>query len=229
MAHDNETEIYRAIKQAIIEQKLRPNVQLVEEVIAESFGVSRTPVRNVVRRLANEKLVVIIPYRGAFVACPTVVEAKEVFEMRRVIEAAAVRNVCRTLTEAHYRELKRLLAEEHEAQHRGDKFGAIQVTGDFHLRLAEFSGNSYYSRYLEELLSLTYVIMALYGQQRMKCCQDHEHILDAIRERDSAEAERLMEEHLRELEGTLDFKEAEDSPRSLADIFKNERLVSARK
>ncbi|WP_027092205.1 GntR family transcriptional regulator [Cohnella thermotolerans] len=228
MAQEVETEIYKAIKQAIIEQKLRPGMQLVEEVIAESFGVSRTPVRGVFRRLASEKLVSIIPYKGAFVACPTVLEAMEVFEMRRVIEAAAVRNVCRTLTDPQYDVLKKLLAEEEESQKRGDLFGAIQVTGDFHLRIAEFSGNSYFYRCLEELLSLTYVIMALYGEQKVKCCQDHERILAAIRERDLGAAERLTLEHLRELEETLDFGRAQDSPKSLADIFRPERLIGSR-
>ncbi len=98
MLQANEIEIYKAIKDAIIQQKLRPNMQLVEEVLADSFGVSRTPVRNVLRRLASEKLVTVIPYKGTFVACPSIHEAKEVFEMRRVLEAGAIRKVCRTLS-----------------------------------------------------------------------------------------------------------------------------------
>ncbi|RUS46030.1 GntR family transcriptional regulator [Cohnella sp. AR92] len=224
-----ENEIYKSIKQAIMEQKLRPNMQLVEEVIAESFGVSRTPVRNVVRRLAGEKLVTIIPYRGAFVSCPSIQEAKEVFETRRVIEEAAIRKACLYMNEERYGRLKELLDDEDKAQHEGDILGAIRVTGDFHLLLAEVSGNSYYARYLEELVSLTYVVIALYGEQKHKSCKDHRDILEAIREGDAEEAVRLMMEHLGEIEAALRFDQTEDRSLSLADIFRSDRLVANRR
>ncbi|MGF7034931.1 DNA-binding GntR family transcriptional regulator [Paenibacillus mucilaginosus] len=221
MAPEQETEIYKAIKQAIIEQKLRPNTQLVEEVVAESFGVSRTPVRNVVRRLASEKLVTIIPYKGAFVSCPTIQEAKEVFDMRRVLESAVIHKVCKLLTEEQYGQLEKLLDDEREAQGKGDIFGAIQITGDFHLKLAGFSGSSYYSRFLEELVSLTYVIIALYGEQKTKCCQDHRTILYYIRSGDAEKAERAMLAHLREMEEALRFDQAGNQSLSLTEIFKS--------
>ncbi|WP_322923229.1 GntR family transcriptional regulator [Paenibacillus campi] len=224
MARKQEQEMYQAIKQAIMEQKMRPNMQLVEEVLAESFGVSRTPVRNVVRRLAAEKLVTIIPYKGAFVSCPTVNEARQVFEMRRVIEVAVVRKVCENLSEAQYQLLSGLIQEEHHAQHSGRIFEAIRITGDFHLRLAEASGNSYYYRYLEELVSLSYVIIALYGEQKTKCCHDHQLILNAIRSGDAELAERLMLEHLHEIEQELHFEEQYERPLSLTDIFANGRI-----
>ncbi|WP_411349260.1 GntR family transcriptional regulator [Paenibacillus sp. WLX2291] len=219
MALEQEQEIYQAIKQAIIEQKMRPNMQLVEEVLAESFGVSRTPVRNVVRRLAAEKLVTIIPYKGAFVSCPTIDEAKQVFEMRRVIETAVVRKVCEHLGDEQYQLLHQLIRDEHDAQHHGNIFAAIRITGDFHLRLAEASGNEYYSRYLEELISLSYVIIALYGEQKTKCCDDHQLILEAIRSGPTEQAEQLMNNHLLEIEQALKFEEQYERPSSLSDIF----------
>lgn len=221
MLQANENEIYKAIKDAIIEQKLRPNMQLVEDVIAESFGVSRTPVRNVLRRLASEKLVTVIPYKGTFVACPTIHEAKEVFEMRRIIEIAVVKKVCCTLTDEQFHRLKLMLKEEHEAHTQGDFFWALRITGDFHLKIAEFSGNSYQYRYLEELVSITYIIIAFYGNRKMTYCHDHEKILEAIRERNVDLAEHLMMEHLKEIEALLDYEEEVSSSRSLADIFKS--------
>ncbi len=223
MGSQQEQEMYQAIKLAIMEQKMRPNMQLVEEVLAESFGVSRTPVRNVVRRLAAEKLVTIIPYKGAFVSCPTIHEARQVFEMRRVIEVAVVRKVCENLTDTQYRLLAQLIQEEHQAQHDGQILEAIRITGDFHLRLAEASGNSYYHHYLEELVSLSYVIIALYGEQKTKCCDDHQQILNAIREGNVDTAERLMLEHLNEIEQELRFEEQYERPLSLTDIFANGR------
>lgn len=232
MLQANEFAIYTAIKDAIMEQKLRPSMQLVEEVIAESFGVSRTPVRNVFRRLASEKLVTVIPYKGTFVSCPTIEEAKEVFEMRRVLEGAAIRHICRNgKTEHHdqYNQLKELLHEECQSHQRGDLFGALGITKDFHLHIARMAGNSYYNKYLEELISLTYVIIAFYGKQKSVYCNDHRKILAAIEEGDEELAERLMLEHLKEIENVLDFAKADDAPKSLVEIFDTGRYVSSRK
>ncbi|HZG85810.1 GntR family transcriptional regulator [Paenibacillus sp.] len=224
MSQANETEIYKAIKEAIIQQKLRPNMQLVEDVIAESFGVSRTPVRNVLRRLAIEKLVTVIPYKGTFVSCPTVEEAKEVFEMRRVLEAAAIRKVCHRLTEEQFRQLELVLEEEEEFHRQGDWFGALRITGDFHLKIAEMAGNFYFYRYLEELVSLTYVIIAFYGKRHSIFCQDHKRILHAMRLGDEHLSERLMTDHLKEIEAELDFGEAGAAPASLNDIFRPKKV-----
>lgn len=220
MIPPSEAEIYKAIKEAIIDQRLRPNMQLVEEVIAESFGVSRTPVRNVFRRLATEKLVSVVPYKGTFVWCPTVSESKEVFEMRRVVEDAAIRRLCRTMDETQRKQLEQMLKDEMEANSRGDLFGALRISGDFHTRIAQLSGNSYYSKYLEELVSLSYVIIAFYGQRRPTHCHHHKDILGAIQSRDEDKAARLMAVHLKELEEALDYGEGWEEPGTLADIFK---------
>ncbi|NHN31889.1 GntR family transcriptional regulator [Paenibacillus agricola] len=221
MLQANENEIYKAIKDAIIEQKLRPNMQLVEDVLAESFGVSRTPVRNVLRRLASEKLVTVVPYKGTFVACPTIHEAKEVFEMRRILESAAIKKVCSTLTDQQFHQLESMLDEEHEAHKQGDFLGGLRISGDFHLSIAKLSGNNYQYRYLEELVSVTYIIIAFYGTRKMVYCQDHKKILVAIRNGNAELAESLMMEHLKEIEAVLDYEEADTNPKSLADIFKS--------
>ncbi|MFC7394793.1 GntR family transcriptional regulator [Scopulibacillus cellulosilyticus] len=217
----NETEIYKAIKSAIIQQKVRPNTQLVEEVLAESFGVSRTPVRNALRRLAFEKLVTIIPHKGTFVSAPSVEDAKEVFEMRRLLETAAIRQGCSYFTEGQFRELKQLLDDEHRAHEEGDFFAALQISGDFHLKIAELTRNSYLYRYLEELVSLTYVIIAFYGYRHLTSCSSHEHdqILEAMKKRDVEIAVDLISDHLTKIEMSLDFTENIAASMSLTDIF----------
>jgi len=223
MTQASEAEIYKEIKQAIIQQKLRPNMQLVEDVLAESFGVSRTPVRNVLRRLAHEKLVTIIPHKGTFVACPSVTEAKEVFEMRQVLETAAIRKACNRLDEAEISQFKAMLEAEKAAHTRGDLLETLQISCDFHLKIAKLAGNSYYYRYLEELISLNYVIMSFYGHRQLTLCgcQEHALILDAMIEKDTTRAEQLMLEHLKHIEACLDFGDSHAATASLADLFKN--------
>ncbi|MEW9673939.1 GntR family transcriptional regulator [Ammoniphilus sp. 3BR4] len=222
MSDASETDIYKEIKKAIIQQRLRPNMQLVEEVLAESFGVSRTPIRNVLRRLAHEKMVKIIPHKGTFVSCPTVEEAKEVFEMRRVLEGAAIRKACKQITGEHLHQLELLINEEHAARDHGDLFQVLQITCDFHLEIAKIAGNSYYNRYIEELISLNYVIMAFYGRRQLTLCglQEHAQILNALNQRDENQAEKLMLEHLQHIEAYLDFDEMPSTPSALNEIFK---------
>jgi len=215
----NELDIYNSIKEAIIEQKLRPNMQLVEEVISEAFGVSRTPVRNVFRRLASERLVTITPYKGTFIACPTIEEAIEVFEMRRLLEAAAIRKLCKLVENGQHKQLSSVVEEELLALKEGDVIEGLNLSGDFHLKIAELAGGIYYSKFLKELISLTYVIIALYGDKNYTNCHDHENILAAIQQGDADLAERLLIDHLIAIEKALNFQEAAAVPSSLAEIF----------
>jgi DNA-binding GntR family transcriptional regulator len=219
--NSKEVEIYKKIKQAIIQQKLRPNMQLIEKELAESFGVSRTPVRNVLRRLEYEKLIKIIEHKGAFVSCSTVKEAKEVFEMRRILEGESVRKACILYNEEQLQELEMLIDEERQAHGSLDFNESLQISGDFHLKIAEMAGNSYFYQYLKELISLTYVIIAIYGRGQEETCGSHDHmqIFAAIKQRDDALAERLVLEHLIEIESNLHFSEELQFSLSLSEIF----------
>ncbi|MBS4211695.1 GntR family transcriptional regulator [Neobacillus rhizophilus] len=216
-----EIEIYKKIKQAIIQQKLRPNMQLVEKEIAEAFGVSRTPVRNVLRRLSYERLVKIIENKGAFVTCSSIEEAKEVFEMRRILESRAVRNACRLSSEEQLRELEKMVKEELSTYQHVDYVEAIQMSGEFHLKIAEMAGNSYFYRYLEDLISLTYVIISIYGrgQEEKSTCLHHLDIFNAIKKRDEDLAEKVTLEHLNDIEDNLRFHENLQIPTTLSEIF----------
>ncbi|WP_336781727.1 GntR family transcriptional regulator [Paenibacillus illinoisensis] len=218
MTKGKEREIYRDIKLAITQHKLLPNSQLVEDALAEAFEVSRTPIRNVLRRLEMEKLVTVIPYRGAFVSCPSVDEAREVFEMRRVIETSMVRKLCATVKPEQLVPIETLIREEHQASHEGDIVGALDVTVDIHLKLAELSDNYYYYHFLEELISLTSVIIALYGTDQ-SFCHDHVDLLAAIQQQDGEQSARIMTEHLWQIERSLNFTETAPNVLNFKEIF----------
>lgn len=219
--NSKEVEIYKKIKQAIVHQKLRPNMQLVEKEIAKAFGVSRTPVRNVLRKLSYERLVKIIENKGAFVTWFSVDEAKEVFEMRRILEANAVRYACRLATEEQLHEFGIIVEDELKTYQDVDYIEAIKMSGEFHLKIAEFARNSYFYLYLEDLISQTSVIISIYGESHGKksTCLHHHHIYNAIKQRDEDLAEKLVIEHLREIEDNLHFDEKPQIPASLADLF----------
>ncbi|GAK39380.1 GntR family transcriptional regulator [Paenibacillus urinalis] len=218
MSKRKEMEIYKAIKLAITQHKLLPNTQLVEDSLAEAFQVSRTPIRNVLRRLAIEKLVTDIPYRGAFVSCPSAQEAREVFEMRRVIESSMVKKLCTIVKPEQLGPLETLVLEEHKASHEGDIVGALDVTVDIHLKLAELADNYYYFHFLEELISLTSVIIAIYGTNK-SFCQDHQELIKAIIRKDEQEAVQIMTDHLWQIERSLNFSEKSVTTLNFKEIF----------
>lgn len=219
MEQTSENQIYKEIKQAILQRKLRPNTQLVEEDLAESFGVSRTLIRQALRRLSYEKIVTMIPNKGAFVACPTVEEARQIFEIRQMLEVATIALACRNITDDQIRQIKSLIDDERDASLKGDKFGSLQLSIDFHLRIAEVTGNSYLCRYLEELTSLVYVIVTFYGAEDLFCgYEEHYEILEAIKQRDESLAAKLMDKHFTKFDTVVFSNETYSLP--IQEIFK---------
>ncbi|MCK5424715.1 MAG: GntR family transcriptional regulator, partial [Emcibacter sp.] len=89
--NSSEEVIHQQISDAILEQRLAPGTKLTEESLSEIFGASRTVVRRALTRLNYENIVEIRPNRGAIVASPTTVQARQIFEARQIIEEAVLR------------------------------------------------------------------------------------------------------------------------------------------
>lgn len=198
-------EIYERIYVAILEHRLHPGTKLGEERLAEIFGISRARVREVLARLAHEQIVELYPQRGAYVARPSVEQARDVFEARRLIEPAVLRRLIDTLTPDRVARLNRHVELEFDARRREDKRTMIRLSGEFHTLVAELAGNSAFARSLRELSMLTCLIIFLYDAPTASSCRSDEHkqIVDAIAKRDRARAESLMLEHLGHIEQSL--------------------------
>lgn len=189
--------VYRALRHAIIEQALAPGSKLPEDAIGEQFGVSRTLVREALARLEAEGLVTLRRNRGAAVAYPSLEEARDVFTVRRAMEMLAVELLCGQLREHDIARLEAHLASEEDARHRGGA-ESIRLAGEFHLLLAELTGNALLNRYVNELASRCSLILAIYGRPHSAECavQEHRQLIDALREGDIARCRALMDEHL---------------------------------
>src|SRR5262245_9309350 len=111
--------IHERVLNAILEHRLRPGMQLVEERLAAVFGVSRTKIRHALARLAHDGIVTVFPNRGAFVSSPTREEVHEVFEARRLIEPALVRRLVGKVTPALVRRLRDHVKQENVARKNG--------------------------------------------------------------------------------------------------------------
>jgi DNA-binding GntR family transcriptional regulator len=201
----NADEIYEKIYVAILEHRLHPGTKLGEEKMAEIFGVSRARIREVLARLAHEQIVELFPQRGAFVAKPTIEQARDVFEARRLIEPAVVRRLVDTSTPEKIERLREHVGREVEARSRGDKRTVIRLSGEFHTLLAELAGNSALARSMRELCMLTCLIIFLYDAPTAQSCRDDEHqlLIDAVAKGERSRAETIMLHHLDHIEGSL--------------------------
>ena len=148
----SDNDMYDRMVSAILDHRLPPGTKLVEDKLAAAFGVSRTRVRPVLVRLANEQVVTLTPNRGASITQPTPQEALEVFEARRLIEPTLVQAYMADATDDDIAQLGQLIRQEDEARLQGDMRRAIRLSGDFHLQIAEHAGHQTLGGILRELL-----------------------------------------------------------------------------
>jgi DNA-binding GntR family transcriptional regulator len=198
-------EIYERIYVAILEHRLQPGTKLGEEKMAEIFGVSRARIREVLAKLAHEQIVELYPQRGAYVAKPTIEQARDIFEARRLIEPAIMQRLVATITPDKISRLRQHAELEAEARRRHDKRAVIRLSGEFHTLAAELAGNSAFARTMRELSMLTCLTIFLYDAPTAQSCRHDEHamIIDAVARRDAARAQSLMLAHLDHIEGSL--------------------------
>jgi DNA-binding GntR family transcriptional regulator len=154
----------------------------------------------------------LVPQRGAYVARPTIEQAMDVFEARRIIEPAVLRRLIKTLTPDRVARLRQHQALELDAKKRDDKRTIVRLSGEFHTLLAEQAGNSALARQMRELSTLTCLIIVLYDAPTATTClaDEHSEIIDAIAHRDVARAEALMLQHLEHIESSLRLEPASD-------------------
>ncbi|MDB5733149.1 MAG: GntR family transcriptional regulator [Variovorax sp.] len=198
-------EIVEKIYTAILEHRLAPGTKLGEDRLASIFSASRARVREVLARLANERVVDLIPQRGAFVAKPTVEQANDVFEARRLIEPGIVRRLVERMDTHTLTSLREHQRKEAEARRLDDKRAIVRLSGEFHLLLAELAGNTVLARNMRELSTITCLIIFLYDAPTATSCRadDHANIVAAIAARDAAKAEALMLHHLDDIQQSL--------------------------
>lgn len=205
-AESSSTEvIVNAVTRAIVEHRLQPGAKLVEQTIGDRFGVSRTIVRQALIRLSQLKLVRLEPARGAFVAKPSMTEAREVFAVRRMVESQMLRALVEQAKPADIKRLKAHLKAEREAVSRIDVATRTKLLFDFHVRLAEVVGNQVLTELIQELVSRCSLITLMYQSSDDAGASNAEHvgILQAIEARDADEAIRLMNAHLNTVEHQL--------------------------
>jgi DNA-binding GntR family transcriptional regulator len=199
--------IVESLTRAILEHRLHPGTKLAEQKLADHFGVSRTLVRQALFQLSQNRLIKLEPARGAFVAAPSVEEAKQVFAVRRMLEAEMARAFARTATPARIKALREHVAQEKLAVQQQDVPSRTELLGDFHVRMAELMGNQVLAELLRELISRCALITLMYQSTHAAEHSNEEHaeIVKALAAKDEELAVRLMNQHLLHVEENLTF------------------------
>lgn len=206
---------------AIHEHRLAPGTKLSEDEVGHVFGVSRTVVRAALHRLAHDRLVELKRNRGAYVAQPTVKEAREVFEARALLEPRTARSAAERVTEADLAALQRHIDEEHAALRAGSAGRALYLSGRFHLEIARIADQATIEEFVTQLVARSSLVIALYWQRRGALCETHAHhaLMRAMSNRDGALAEELMKAHLLDLLTSLDLRNRASAPSSLSEAL----------
>ena len=217
-ASDNS--IVERIVAAVMEHKLPPGAKLAENALCEAFDASRTQIRRIFVVLGQRGVVTLLPNRGAFVWSPSADEAREVFAARRVIEKAVVQNAAATIDESALKRLREIAAAGVAAAARANERESIRLSGQFHIQIAEIAGNTVLTRFLEDLVARTSLIIAFYGASTQACSDsDHDDLIKALAARNVTRAGELMERHLQHIETGLDIREAVERPLDIRRVF----------
>jgi len=197
--------VYDGLFDAVMHGRLKPGARLGELQLCEQFQVSRTVVRQALRRLAEASIVEIVPNKGATVAAPSPQETREVFAARRAIEGAIVRAAAERIAHGDVLRLKQRMLAEHAAAHAADHTRWVALAGGFHLALAEIAGNRVLQRLLAELMTRCSLIVALYETPGESSCEhaEHDELVELLSLRDGPAAAAVMERHLLGLEARL--------------------------
>ena len=189
--------VYNYIKEQIVTRRLYPGTRIIEEDVVEAVGVSRTPIRTALSRLAHDGLIEQIPNRGSYVTKPTEEDFRSVFETRKLVETAAFRKALRAHTEGTVELLKENLAKQEALEKRFDLNEYVSLNRTFHLLLTRDAGNPYYEKYLDELYNRisTYLLFWDTSADNSRSLRSHKRMFEAFCEQDEEKGvEALLED-----------------------------------
>lgn len=186
------------LREDIVTGVLAPGDQLVQESLAERYGVSRVPLREALKTLESEGQLVYYPHRGYFVVELSTDDLREVYHLRALLEDAALRAAVPTLDEQDLADIADLAAEIDQAAADGDVRAMTDANRRFHFAMYDAAGMPRLSRLLRQLWEATDAYRALYYQgqdNRRRVTDEHAQMVDALRAGDTDRVVALHDEH----------------------------------
>lgn len=202
---DNEDAVYAIFSRALLSGRLAPGAALRETALADIFGISRERIRKILQRLGTNRLIELVPNRGAFVATPSLEHARQIYEARRILEGGIVGHLAPTMGLHETKLLQQHMQCEAEALKTGDRAESVRLSAHFHMILAEATGNVFVVQQMQELVSRTSMLVAVYeAANSTQCaCEEHHDIFIALVNGDGVGAAKAMRSHLAQIETRL--------------------------
>lgn len=198
--------VFESLREAIINADLKPGERLMEIQLAERMGVSRTPVREAIRKLELEGFVVMVPRKGAFVAGLSLKDIAELFEIRGALEGLAAELAAERINEEELEELERCLFQIAECIESGDIEQIIEIDTLFHATLFKASRNvrlvQIVNNLREQIHRYRMRSLAYPGRAR-EALEEHKEIVEALSERNVGLANRLALQHMDKAENAI--------------------------
>ena len=198
--------VFNTLRQAILKGELKPGERLMEIQLAEKLGVSRTPIREAIRKLELEGLVLMIPRRGEEVAKISHKSLQDVLEVRGALEELATDLACQRIDEEQLAALHKAEDSFKKAVATGTEMEIAEADEAYHDIIYNATGNKRLIQMINKLREQMYRYRLEYIKdeaQRGTLINEHEKILEAIRIRDIIRAKALMKEHIDNQEMTV--------------------------
>ncbi len=205
--------IFNSIREAIILGELKPGERLMEVQLAEKMGVSRTPIREAIRKLELEGLVVMVPRKGAYVADLTKKDIIDVLEVRAVMDGLATQLAAERITESEIKELNKITEQFSLCVEKNNLQGIIKKDIEFHDLIYKASRNEKLSQINNNIQEMIYRFRVVYLKNYnpfRDVSKEHSRIVEAITEHNSTEAQKWAVMHIKNQEYTI-IKELKDS------------------
>ncbi|HIS80560.1 MAG TPA: GntR family transcriptional regulator [Candidatus Scatomonas merdavium] len=191
--------VFHTLRRGIMQGDLKPGERLMEIKLANRLGVSRTPIREAIRMLELEGLVVMIPRKGAQVAEITAKDLKEVLEVRIGLEELAVKFACQRITEEQLEGLHQASRRFERAVLAEDLTELAEADVEFHDLVYKATANDRLVQLLNNIREQMYRYRVEYLKDeeiRASLVQEHDELLERLRERDMEGAKRVTQKHI---------------------------------
>lgn len=191
--------VFQTLRQAILKGEIRPGERLMEVQLANKLGVSRTPIREAIRKLELEGLVTMVPRKGAEVAQITEKNLKDVLEVRRALEELAVRIACDRISAAQLEQLKNAAVEFQQSLSKKDVTAIAEADVHFHDVIYMATDNQRLIHILNNLREQMYRFRVEYLKKRdfhSRLVKEHGEIIEAMENRDREQAAKCIIEHI---------------------------------
>lgn len=201
---------YQYLKKQIVDCRLKPGDILDEKKYIAELGISRTPVREAIKSLAEEEFVQVMPRRGTIVAPISVSDVKQVYEMRLLLEPYIIRQITGRTDHERLVEFRELFEKTESAE----DLSLDDLDRQFHLYLAECAHNRFLYKMQEHLMAQSYRVRVLSNKDAPgrfeHAWKEHAELIDKLLAEDEEGAVRVAVSHL------------ENSQKGYGDIFTNQ-------